>query len=238
MCVCVCVCIYIYIYIYTHTYTHTHTHTHTHIHTYIHIYMWLPVWVFLYTYTWENTWEEPKWLSEKSIHDITNFDFLLNSRSVHAKNPDATILFINFSKAFDTIHRGKMEYILLTYGLPNETVPAIMMQYKDKKVKVCSPDGDTDYFDIVVGVLWVAHISLIPVYYLLRLCAENFYKFNERKTVSSRRYPEQTIMNADYANDIALLANTHAQDESQTRMSSRWHRCPCQCQQDRTYALL
>ena len=28
-----------------------------------------------------------------------------------------------------------------------------MMLYKNMKVKVHSPDGDTDYFDIIVGVL-------------------------------------------------------------------------------------
>ena len=28
-----------------------------------------------------------------------------------------------------------------------------MMLYKNMKVKVFSPDGDTDYFDIVTGVL-------------------------------------------------------------------------------------
>ncbi len=72
---------------------------------------------------------------------------------VHAKNLDTTILFVNFSKAFDSIHRGKMEQILLTYGLPKETVAAIMLQCKNTKVKVHSPDGDTDYFDIVTGVM-------------------------------------------------------------------------------------
>ena len=72
---------------------------------------------------------------------------------VHAKNFEATILFINFSKAFDSIHKRKMEQILLSYGLPKETITAIMMLYKNMKVKVCSPDEDTDYLDIVVGVL-------------------------------------------------------------------------------------
>ena len=72
---------------------------------------------------------------------------------VRAKNQEATILFVNFTKAFDSIHRGKMEQILFAYGLPKETVAAIMMQYRHTKVKVCSPDGDTDYFDIVAGVL-------------------------------------------------------------------------------------
>ena len=37
---------------------------------------------------------------------------------VCAKNLDATILFVDFTKAFDSIHRGKLEQILLAYGLP------------------------------------------------------------------------------------------------------------------------
>ena len=46
-----------------------------------------------------------------------------------------------------------MEQILLAYSLPKETVTAIMMLYKNMKMKVCSPDGDTDFLDIVTGVL-------------------------------------------------------------------------------------
>ena len=72
---------------------------------------------------------------------------------VSAKKLEATILFVDFSKAFDPIHRGKMEQILLAYGLPKETVAAIMIIYKNTKVKVCPPDVDTDYFDIVAGGL-------------------------------------------------------------------------------------
>ena len=46
-----------------------------------------------------------------------------------------------------------MEQILLAYGLPKETVAAIMMLYKNTKVKIRSPDEDTDFFDILAGVL-------------------------------------------------------------------------------------
>ena len=70
---------------------------------------------------------------------------------VHAKILEATLLVVDFTKAFDSIHRGKMEQILLTYRLPKETVAAIMMLYRNTKVR--SPAGDTDYFDIVAGVL-------------------------------------------------------------------------------------
>ena len=44
-----------------------------------------------------------------------------------------------------------MEQIILAYGLPRETVVAIIMLYKNKKVKVRLPEGDTGFFDIVVS---------------------------------------------------------------------------------------
>ena len=138
---------------------------------------------------------------------------------VRAKNLEATILFIDFSKAFDFIHRGKMEKILLTYGLPKETIAAILMLYKNTKVKVHSPDGDTDYFNIVAGVLqgdtFASYLFIICLDYVLRtsidLMKENGFKLGKER---SRRYPTQTIMDTDYTNDIALLENTPAQAES------------------------
>ena len=91
---------------------------------------------------------------------------------VCAKNLEATILFVNFTKAFDSIHGGKMEQILLTYGLPKETIAAIMMLYRNMKVKVCYLDGDTDYFNIVVGVLQgdalAPYLFIICLDYVLR----------------------------------------------------------------------
>ena len=72
---------------------------------------------------------------------------------VCAKYLEATLFFVDFSKVFESIHRGKMEQILLAYGVPRETVTAIMVLYSNSKVKVRSPDGDTVFFDIVAGIL-------------------------------------------------------------------------------------
>ena len=88
-----------------------------------------------------------------------------------SKYLEATILLVDFAKSFDSIHRGKMEQIRLAYGLPKETVVAIMMLDRITKVKVLSPDGDTDYFDIVAGVL--QGDPLTP--YLLIMCVDDVY---------------------------------------------------------------
>ena len=46
-----------------------------------------------------------------------------------------------------------MEQILLAYGLPKETDKAITMPSSNTKVKVRTPDADSEFFDTVAGVL-------------------------------------------------------------------------------------
>ena len=45
-----------------------------------------------------------------------------NMKGVCAKKLEATLSFLDFSKAFDSIHRGHMEQILIAYGLPKKTI--------------------------------------------------------------------------------------------------------------------
>ena len=138
---------------------------------------------------------------------------------VRAKNLQATLIFVDFTKAFDSIHRGKMEQILLAYGIPKETVAAITILYRNTKVKVRSPDGDTEYFDIVAGVLQgdtlAPYLFIICLDYVLRTSIdkikENGFELTKKR---SRRYPATTITDADYADDIAILANTPDQAET------------------------
>ena len=103
-----------------------------------------------------------------------------------------------------------MEQIRLAYTLPKETVTAIMMRNRNTKVKVCSSKGNTDFFDIVVSVLQVD--TLAPyLRMLIDMIKENGFTL---KKARNKRYPTETITNADYADDIALLANTPSQAES------------------------
>ena len=137
---------------------------------------------------------------------------------VRAKNLQATLVFDDFTKAFDSIHRGKMEQILLAYGLPKETVAAITILYRNTKGKVRSPEGDTEYFDIVARVLQGDTLAQYPFIicldYVLRTSInkirENGFELTKKR---SRRHPAKTIIDTDYADDIALLANISNQAE-------------------------
>ena len=112
-----------------------------------------------------------------------------------------------------------MEKIQLAYGLPKETVAAIIMLYRNTKEKFRSPDGDTDYFDIITGVLQgdtlTPYLFIISLDYVLRTSIhkikENGFKLTKER---NRRYPEKRIMDADYTDDIALLANAPVQAET------------------------
>ena len=91
-----------------------------------------------------------------------------------------------------------------------------MTLYKNTRVKVCSPDGNTGYFNIVAGVLQgdtlALYLFIICLDYMLRTSVDKMKENNFKLTKDkSRRYPAQTIMDANYANDIVLLANTPAQ---------------------------
>ena len=88
-----------------------------------------------------------------------------------------------------------------------------MILYRNTKVKVRSPDGDTEYFDIVAGVLQgdtlAPYLFIICLDYMLRTSVdklkENDFELTKKR---SRRYPTKTITDADYVDDIAILANT------------------------------
>ena len=79
--------------------------------------------------------------------------------------------------------------------------------------------GDAEYFDIVAGVLQgdtlAPYVFIICLDYVLRTSIdkirENGFKLTKKR---SRRYPAKTITDSDYADDIAILANTPNQAET------------------------
>lgn len=57
------------------------------------------------------------------------------------RNLTVVLLFLDFSKAFDSVNRAKKKQILLVYGISQGSVSVIMMLYKNTETCVDSPDG-------------------------------------------------------------------------------------------------
>ena len=136
---------------------------------------------------------------------------------VNEKNLSAIVTFIDFKKAFDTIHRGKMLKILKAYGIPEIIVDAMQDSYSEIRAKVTTPDGETDEFEIFAGVLQgdtlAPYLFIITLDYCLRSAIdgrEEDLGFTVRPR-RSRRIGPFNITDLDFADDIALLSNTASQ---------------------------
>ena len=88
--------------------------------------------------------------------------------------------------------------LICVYGIPKETVAAITILYRNTKVKVRLPDGDTEYFNIVAEVLQGDTLAPYPfiicLYYVLRTSIdkirENGFELTKKR---SRRYPAKQL---------------------------------------------
>ena len=85
--------------------------------------------------------------------------------------------------------------ILKAYGIPNELITAISSLYENTRAKVVSPDGETEFINIVAGVLQgdtlAPYLFIIVLDYVMRQIGieEKNYGFivEERR---SRRHPQ------------------------------------------------
>ena len=127
-------------------------------------------------------------------------------------NLSVVLTFIDFKKAFDSIHRGKMIKILKAYGIPPRLLRAINAMYSGTRSKVVTPDGDTEEFEITAGVLQgdtlAPFIFVIVLDYVLRKAIsgrESEFGFMLTPRRSSRN-PEKVITDLVFADDIALTS--------------------------------
>ena len=87
------------------------------------------------------------------------------------------------------------------------------MMYTNTTAQVLSPDGDTEFFEILTGVLQedalAPYIFIIALDYATRQAVgnENNLGFTLDRS-RSRRHPAEVICDTVFAIDIALLSNT------------------------------
>ena len=104
-----------------------------------------------------------------------------------------------------------MEQILEAYGIPVEIIKAIMKLHKNTQAFLRSPDGDTEFFDIVAEVL--QGDTLAPCLFnivldcVLRNVDQNKNLCFPLRNQLSRRYPVEMLTDTDFADNLALLSH-------------------------------
>ena len=130
-----------------------------------------------------------------------------------SRNLPAVLLFIDFKKAFDSIHRGTMLKILKAYGIPEILVNLIAILYTGTKAQVLTPDGITELFDILAGVLQgdtlAPYIFVIVVDYCMHIALDAHPELGFTLTPArSRRVKSVHCSDVEFADDIGLIADS------------------------------
>ena len=125
------------------------------------------------------------------------------------------MVFVDFSKAFDSVDRDKMFEILKLYGIPDKIISAIKVLYTDTSSTILTPDGETSSFTIKAGILQgdtlAPFIFIIVVDYVLRMSVDTIsIKGFEIKSRRSSRHPAEHLTDTDFADDIALISDSLA----------------------------
>ena len=130
---------------------------------------------------------------------------------VKSHNLQAAIIFVNFKKAFYSIHRHKMLEILRKYGVPRKRVDTTGKFNESTFASVLSPDGETDLFQIQVGVLQgdtlAPFLFVLIVDYAMRQATDGHveqlgFEITPRK---SQRHPAIKVADMPFTDDVALF---------------------------------
>ena len=97
--------------------------------------------------------------------------------AVKSRNLQVAIIFVDFKKAFDSIHRHKMLEILRKYGDPRKLVDGIGKFCESTFASVLSADGKTDLFSNPSWGITRRHYSSLPLCVDHRLCNEASHRW-------------------------------------------------------------
>ena len=123
----------------------------------------------------------------------------------------ATIIFVDFAKAFDSVDRRAMLHILQNYGIPDDIIRSIATMYENPESFINTSDGPTSSFKTSTGILQgdtlAPYLFVIVVDYILRHSADSIYvKGIDVKPNKTTRDSSKYLTDLDYADDITLLS--------------------------------
>ena len=132
-------------------------------------------------------------------------------------NASLYICFIDYEKAFDSVHRETLWRIMGLYGIPPKLVRMVQAMYKGSKCAVIDGGGKTDWFDIKSGVLQGCVMSgflfLLVIDWVMRK------SLREGNTGIRWRFTDK-LEDLDFEDDLALLSSTRQLQLKNERLSN------------------
>ena len=124
------------------------------------------------------------------------------------------INYVDFEKAFDSIHRECLWCILRAYGIPQQIVLVIKSFYNNFK---CRVENSESSFDVKTGVRQGCPMSAL----LFNLAIDWVMRQTASDQIRGMRWTLlSTLEDLDFADDLALLSHTHQHmQEKTTRLS-------------------
>jgi len=124
---------------------------------------------------------------------------------VNEWNATLYIHFIDFEKAFDSIHRDSLWIIMRQYGIPQKLIQMVKTMCEDFQCSVIVDNETTDWFPVITGVKQGCCMSgflfLLVIDWVMRRTVEG-----ERNGI---RWDFMNMLeDLDFADDIALLSAT------------------------------
>ena len=113
--------------------------------------------------------------------------------------------FIDFEKAFDSVHRDSLWLIMRSYGIPSEIISMVKALYDDFACAVVDGQSTTEWFKIKTGVKQCCNMSALLFLLVVDLAMRNTWQ--EGNTGIRRKFNTK-LEDLDFADDIALLSWT------------------------------
>ena len=125
------------------------------------------------------------------------------------------LAFVDFEKAFDSVHRHTLWRIIEAYGIPSKYISIMRNIYDGTQCCVKTADGTTDWFEIKTGVRQGCVLSTLLFLIVIDFVMRRTSQTNKGIAVNGRA---QLLSDLDFADDIVLLSND--QDGLQQLMNS------------------
>ena len=123
-------------------------------------------------------------------------------------NTNLYLCFVDFEKAFDSVHRETLWKLMAHYGIPKKLINLVKKWYDKSRCAVIDGSGTSDWFSVISGVKQGCTMSgflfLLVIDYVMRTTTEGAsngirWKFTEK------------LEDLDYADDLALLSSSASQ---------------------------